>query len=182
MKTHIALLRGINVGGNNLVKMAELRAFMESLGLGEVETLLQSGNVVFCSHDKTEKELEDLLEAGAKDYLGVSPAFMVRSAAHWSRIIAQNPFPNEAETDPGRLILFAMKDAPATETVEAIQAAVKGRERMVGIGRELYVVYPDGQGNSKIGSTPGWNKLVASGTGRNWNTVLKLLGAVKQAQ
>lgn len=92
--TYIALLRGINVGGNNLVSMAALREFATKLGLQEARTLLQSGNLVFGSEKKQEPAaLEKRLEAGAAGCLGASADFMVRDTDEWADVIARNPFP-----------------------------------------------------------------------------------------
>jgi uncharacterized protein (DUF1697 family) len=173
MKNHIALLRGVNVGGNRLVKMADLKAFLESLGLDEPLTLLQSGNAAFGSSlDST--ALETLLERASLVRFGFSIEFFVRSSLELHGMIARNPFPLESESDPARLIAFLLKKEVFRTDVEALGERIKGPERIAGEGRELYVFYPDGQGSSKVSSTPGWSKLVGAGTGRNWNTILKL--------
>ncbi|MFI5384885.1 MAG: DUF1697 domain-containing protein [Fimbriimonadales bacterium] len=174
MRSHIALLRGINVGGNNLVRMADLRGFFLNLGLSDAQTLLQSGNVVFRAVGRTSEELETLLEEQAEEHLGIRITFMVRTSQEWNDLIAENPFPAEAESDPSHLLAVALKDEAPADGIVALQAAISGPERIAGSGRHLYVVYPDGMGPSKVSRTPGWNKLVGPGTARNWNTVLKI--------
>jgi len=175
MVTYIALLRGINVGGNNKVPMSELRNLASDLGLTEPKTLIQSGNLTFKASRQSCEDLEGVLEEGLEKLLGLKIQLMVRTLAEWEEIIAANPFAKEADADPSHLLLIALKQEPDFDLVRSMQVAMLGPEKFVGVGRELYVVYPEGIGDSKIGKTPGWNKLASTGTGRNWNTVLKLM-------
>src|SRR5579884_673154 len=122
MRTHVAFLRGINVGGNKLVKMPELKAFCSDLGLEEPVTLLQSGNVAFRS-DQGAQELESLLEREAPARFGFSIDFFVRSAAELAEVIVRNPFPAEAESDPSHLLVVFLKEPANRSQVETVQAA-----------------------------------------------------------
>jgi uncharacterized protein (DUF1697 family) len=174
MPTHIALLRGINVGGKASVPMAALRTMFADLGFADAKTLLQSGNVVFTGKGKTPAALERLLEAEAKQRFGWHIDFFVRSASEWRKIIEANPFAAEAKRDPGHLVVVCFKDKPAVAAAKALQAAIKGRETFRIAGRHAYVVYPDGIGRSKFTLGLIEKTLDTRGTGRNWNTVLKL--------
>ena len=174
MTTYIALLRAINLAGINRVSMSELRDVAATLGLQDAQTLLQSGNLVFRSSVSSTEKLERLLEDAAAKQLKVSTDFFVRSADEWKSVIAANPFPAEATNDPGRLIVMALKDAPARGAVVALQGAIKGREVVRAKGREAFITYPDGQGRSKLTIALIEKKLGTRGTARNWNTVLKL--------
>ncbi len=174
MTTHIALLRGVNVGGKNQVAMTDLRGLLARLGFADPQSLLQSGNLVFRASGKTAAQLERLLEAEVARRLGLDTQFLVRSAAEWKAIVARNPFPDEAKRDPGRLVVVALKDAPDAKRVKALQASVVGRETVRGRGREAYIVYPDGQGRSKLTNALIERLLGTRATARNWNTVLKL--------
>jgi len=180
MRTHVALLRGINVGGNKKVKMVELNALLEKLGLDNPATLLQSGNVVFASQGKSDEELERLLERETEKELGVKCDYFVRSAAEWHKLIEANPFPGMAEKDPSHLVLIALREAPDAAALKAVQEAVTGPEEMQAVGNHLVVCYPDGIGTSTLPKVKGWNKLGAVGTGRNWNTVLKLAALLNE--
>lgn len=171
--TCVALLRAVNVGGRNAVAMADLRRFLSDLGLHEPRTLLQSGNAVFGSASPA-RSLEARLEAEAIARLSLGVDFLVRSAAEWASIVTDNPFPEQAKTDPGRLVVTVLKQAPTPAAVKALQAAVVGRETMRASGRHLYVVYPDGMGRSKLTHGLIEKSLGTRGTARNWNTVLKL--------
>lgn len=174
MTTFIALLRGINVGGHKLVAMSDLRDFLTGLGMADVRSLLQSGNLVFRSDARSPAALERLLEAEAKKRLDLETEFLVRTAREWEGIIARNPFPREAKTNPGRLLVVVLKDAPDAKQVKALQAAITGPEVVKVQGREAFIVFPEGIGRSRLASTLIEKKLGTRGTGRNWNTVLKL--------
>jgi uncharacterized protein (DUF1697 family) len=175
--THVALLRGINVGGNQMVAMADLRALATRLGLSNVRTLLQSGNLVFEGSKKTAAQLERLLEAEVARRFESPISVFVRTADEWKTVVARNPFPAEAARDPGRLIVVFLKDACEKKHVAALEAAILGRERVRAVERQLYIVYPDGMGNSKFSNTVIEKTLGMRGTARNWNTVLKLAAA-----
>lgn len=172
--THVALLRAVNVGGRNRVKMAELRALLVDLGLGSVQSLLQSGNLVFDGRGRSTGELERLLERVARERLGLETAFLVRTAREWQEMVAANPFPAEAENDPGHLLVMLLKQAPDPDRISGLGAAVRGRESVRAHGRQLYIVYPDGIGRSRLTSAVIEGRLATQGTARNWNTVLKL--------
>ena len=172
--THIALLRAINVGGNKKLAMADLRDFMVALDFQCVQSLLQTGNLVFRSNGRTSAELERMLENEAKKRLDLDTDFFVRSTEEWDAVIAQNPFPSEAESDPSHLVVMALKDAPAAAVLSALQAAIQGPELVRADGKELYVVYPAGIGRSRFTLKLIEGKLGTRATGRNWNTVLKI--------
>jgi uncharacterized protein (DUF1697 family) len=174
MTTHIALLRGVNVGGKTKVAMADLRAMLADLGFGDPRSLLQSGNLVFRSDKLTGAGLERLLEAETEKRLGLKTDFFVRTPEEWEAVIESNPFPDEAESDPSHLVVMFLKEAPKAKDVEALQAAIAGREIVRAAGRQAYITYPDGIGDSKLTITVIERKLGSRGTGRNWNTVLKL--------
>jgi uncharacterized protein (DUF1697 family) len=175
---HIALLRGINVGKSKPVAMADLVAMMGALGLAQTRTLLRSGNVVFDGGTASPAELEALLEREAAARLGLETLIFVRTAAEWDEALARNPFPEEAVADPGRMLLYALKQAPSPEAIEGLQAAIPGRERVKAWERHAYVYYPDGAGASLL--TPAlWRRWLPPGTGRNWNTARKLAAMTK---
>lgn len=179
MTPYVALLRGINVGGNKKIKMAELREQLTDLGLTDVKTLLQSGNVVFRSPETSGEKLQTLLSDETEKRLGVRCDYYVRTAKEWEAIIAGNPFPEMAKDDPSHLLVVVTATDPVVKDVEAVQAAIKGPE-VIAIGPQcLYITFPDGIGTSKIDRVPGYNKLQAKGTGRNWNTVLKIADLLK---
>lgn len=170
----IALLRGINVGGHNKVPMAELRAFFEGLGFGDARSLLQSGNVVFEAGAKKNSSLEKLLEMESASQLGLDVDYLVRDAGEWAKVVKANPFAKVAKDEPGKLLVLFLRDKPKPAAVKELEAAIKGREKVKAVGRELFIHYPDGMGRSKLDLSLISRKLKQTGTGRNWNTVRKL--------
>ena len=174
MAMHVGLLRAVNVAGHNSVAMSDLRGLLTKLGMQDVQSLLQSGNVVFQSAGRTPARLERTFEDAAKKQLGVETDFFVRTADEWRAVVARNPFQKEAERDPGHLLVMCLKAEPDPAAVAALQRAIKGREVVRAKGRHAYLVYPDGVGRSRLTSAVIERALGTRGTARNWNTVLKL--------
>jgi uncharacterized protein (DUF1697 family) len=178
MTAHIAFLRAVNVGGRSKVAMADLRKAFADLGYEDARTVLQTGNVVFTAKAggaALEAELEKALDAA----LGLKTDVIIRSARDWDRVIAANPFPEEATSDPSHLVVMPLKAKVARSAVEDLAAAIKGREIVRAEGAELYITYPDGIGRSKLTIGLIEKKIGCRGTGRNWNTALKIAEAVR---
>ncbi|QGJ70577.1 Hypothetical protein PBC10988_22740 [Planctomycetales bacterium 10988] len=162
MPSYIALLRGINVGGKGKLPMAELAELCESQGCKDVKTYIQSGNVVFTSRSSP-ANLQKKLEKALADKMGKPIAVMVRTAAEMESIATSNPFP----TAPlNKVVVFFFQEEAAAESFAEVEPP--GKEEIVQQGSEVFIHYPDGQGKSKL-------KLPATGTGRNLNTVNKLV-------
>ena len=172
--TYIALLRGINVGGKTMIAMEDLRGLFESAGFTGVKTLLQSGNVVFTGKSGSVSAIEKQLEKAAEKKFGRAFEFFIRDQSAWNKIIAGNPFPGEARHDPSHLLVLCTKAVLTSETLAALKTAVVGQEYFKAGVRCLYIHYPDGIGRSKLTNAMIERKLGASGTARNWNTVLKI--------
>lgn len=174
MNTYIALLRAVNVGGARKIAMAALRSFAAEIGLGDPRTLLQSGNLVFSTDGAEPEVLERTLEKEAEDRLGLSTTFLVRTAAEWRGVVSGNPFTDEARDDPSHLVTLFTREAPSASEVHALEQAIRGREVIHAVGRQVYAVYPDGIGRSKLTHAVIERALGSPCTGRNWNTVLEL--------
>jgi uncharacterized protein (DUF1697 family) len=185
MASHVALLRGINVGGKNRVAMADLREVVADLGHADVSTYIQSGNVLFSPDpgDADTSALAAAMAAAITDRLGVSAPVVVLSRDELAAAIAANPFP--AEPDPRRVHAVLLSGAPAAEAAGKIDAALErstakgARDELAIVGRTLYLHTPDGFGNSELAAAV--LRIVTSpragvtGTARNWVTMLKLL-------
>ena len=154
--------------------MSDLRELVTELGFSDARTLLQSGNLVFRGDGRSSAALEQLLETEAGKRLGLQADFLVRSADEWKDVVARNPFPKEAERDPSHLVVMFLKSAVNQKSVSAAQAAIVGRETIRADRRQVYIVYPDGIGRSRVSNVFLEGKLGIRGTARNWNTVLKL--------
>ncbi|HUZ51963.1 MAG TPA: DUF1697 domain-containing protein [Streptosporangiaceae bacterium] len=182
MPTHVALLRGINVGGGGKVPMAELRELVSSLGHAEVVTYIQTGNVIFSpSHDDTVALAAELHEAIAASF-GVHSAVVVLSRARLADVIRANPYPDEPNPKfVHGVFLLADPDETAhgrvADTVDLV-AGKGSRDEAVIIGRTLYLHTPDGFGTSDLARELTLKKRsnpLAEGTARNWATITKLL-------
>lgn len=174
MTVHVALLRGVNLGGRTQVAMSDLRDLLIELRFEQVHSLLNSGNLVFSGGRKTGAALERFLETEAEKRLGLRTDFHVRTADEWATIVAKNPFDAEAKRDPSHLVVMFLKKAPTAKAVETLRAAITGPEIIEAVGRQAYIVYPAGIGRSRLTNNLIDSKLGTRGTGRNWNTVLRL--------
>jgi uncharacterized protein (DUF1697 family) len=178
MTDYIGLLRAVNLPGHNRVAMAALRELLLGLELAEPRTLLQSGNFVFSGDARSPAVLERLLEAEAVRRLDVSTDFFIRTAEQWAEIVAGNPFPAEARRDPGRMVVMVLKARPSAEALRELPGWLTGPELVRVQGRHGYIVYPGGIGRSRLTAPLLEKRLGTRGTGRNWNTVLKLAAMV----
>ncbi len=170
----VSLFRGINVGGNQLVRMDALKALHSSLGLGDVQTYIQSGNVVFSSERADVAQIQKEIAASFAQTFGFSVKVMVRTANQLNEIIGNNPFQNQPMREAKWLIAMFLESDPSSTALEDIQGTYSGPEEIHIIGQEAFIYYPEGMGRSKLTNTLLEKKLKTAGTARNWNTVLKL--------
>jgi uncharacterized protein (DUF1697 family) len=168
----VALLRAVNVGGRKL-PMAELRALCGELGWKDVETYIQSGNIVFTAAGPG-GELERRLEEAIEARFGMGVPVMVRTASQWAVYVAANPFPKAAEEEPNRLMLLVSKNDPNGDAAGKLMERARGGESVKAAGGALWFHFPEGVGTSKL--TPdAIDKAAGSpSTSRNWRTVVKL--------
>jgi uncharacterized protein (DUF1697 family) len=172
-KTFIALLRGINVSGRNKIPMRELCTLCAELGWEDVQSYIQSGNLVFKANAKAAK-LETELEQAIEHWFGLSIPIIVRAAAVWPDYVRNNPYPDASQSEPNLVMLALSKSAPKKDAVEKLQERAVSGERIVQVGDALWVHYGGGVAKSKL-SPALFDRLVGSPvTARNWRTVLKL--------
>jgi uncharacterized protein (DUF1697 family) len=174
---YVALLRGINLGGNKMIAMAELRAALTRLGLSDVGTLLQSGNAVFSASRTTPAKLEALIEKAIEKRFRMQVDVHVRGGAEWASVIADNPLLAEAQAAPSQFLVTFYREPIEPSLVRALQASIAGPEQARGVGRHLYMTFPEGIGKSKATLLVD-KTLLAKGTARNWNTVQKIAALV----
>jgi len=175
----IALLRGINVGGKQQIAMSDLREMLTVMKFEDVTSLLQSGNLLFSTKTVRPETLERTLESATQKQFNKTIDFLIRTAPEWEAIVRRNPYPAEAKSDPSHLTVTCLKAEPTPEAIESLRTAILGRETVEAVGRQLYIVYPDGIGTSKLTHAMIEKKLGVRGTARNWNTVMKIAGAMK---
>ena len=183
MRTHVALLRGINVGGHNKVAMADLRKVVTGLGHQDVTTYIQSGNVVFGSEPADATVLASTLEEELAERLGIRSSVVVLSRRELSQVVADNPYPQE--TNP-KCLHAVFHPAQITPEALAALAAAEGLARDPGsrdeaavVGRVLFLHTPDGLGRSELAARlarpASAKRPETGGTARNWATVSKLM-------
>jgi uncharacterized protein (DUF1697 family) len=174
MPTHVALLRAVNLGGSTQVSMGDLRERLNQSGFKDVRTLLQSGNVVLHSDLAARAEVERRIETVIARSFGRPTECFARTAAEWRTVIERNPFAREAVQDPGRTTVLVLKGAPPARAWNALQATITGPEIVRGESDHGYIVFPDGQGHSRLTADRIERALGTRGTIRNWNTVTKI--------
>jgi uncharacterized protein (DUF1697 family) len=169
----VALLRGVNVGGNNMVAMADLRELLGALGCADVRTHLQSGNAVFTAATPpalSARAIEDQLVGS----LGLRVPVLVRTRDELAEVVAANPL-TEATSEPARLLVNFLSREPDRDLLGELDPADFEPETF-GVGaREIYVWCPDGVRATKLGYSFWEKRLKVTATARNWNTVTRLL-------
>lgn len=175
MPVLVCFLRGINVGGHARIKMDALRALFESLKFEEPQTYVQSGNVVFKSSERNlEFSATRIKKAIAKKF-ACSPEIMLRTVADLRSVVSNNPFAKRNDIEPAKLHVFFLAGQPAKNAVENLRQLAIQPEELHLIGRELFIYFPHGVGKSKLPWARLDKALQTPGTGRNWNSVSKVL-------
>ena len=173
MTAYVALLRSVNLVGNSVLKMADLRAIAEELGLASVRTFIASGNLLFTS-DMPEERLRLALEERVAAHMGKSVRVMVRTAAEMRAVARANPFPDAAGNNT---LVFFMNDAPPPNLLETVRNRADDERVTPGI-REVYVAY----GERGIGKSRLRIPAAEAGTARNMNTVAKLAELAREME
>lgn len=177
MSIHIALLRGINVGGHNKIKMAELKSMFELMGFQRVQTYIQSGNVLFES-EEDEETLRIRIEKEIEKVFSISLIAVIRTALEFEEIIKNCPFSEtilsekEASSKVETLYVSLMLESPAPEAIEQLSAFQNESDEFRIQGREVYLFFRNGVRNSKLANN--LNKLNVPSTMRNWKTINKI--------
>lgn len=178
MNTTIALFRGINVGGKNLLPMRELAAALEELGLQNVKTYIQSGNVVFQSEANALASLTSRISEAINRSHGFTPQVMLLSMADLENAIASNPFP-DAESEPKTLHLYFPASEPTAPDIETLENLKLESEQFSLKDGVFYLYAPEGIGRSKLAARVEKSLGVAV-TARNWRSVCKILEMAQQ--
>jgi len=174
MPVLISLLRGINLINHNRIKMDELRKLYESLKLRQVETHIASGNVVFVCRDQNLAKLAKRIEDQIEKSHGFRPSVILRTPEEMRDAIARNPFA-ERQLNPSNVLVTFLATHPSAEACAKVRAIKADPEELHLDGREVYIYFPNGQGQSNLSWVSVEKALKVRGTGRNWRVVLKLL-------
>jgi len=175
MPAVIAMLRAVNLVSHNRIKMDALCSLCTSLKLRDPQTYVQSGNVVFGTNERNLAKVSKQIADGIEREFGFRTEVIVRSTAEMRDVVARNPFAKRRSIEPGKLLVLFFSGQPGLEARERIQSIKADREELHLDGRELYIYFPDGQGRSKVSTATIERMLKTPGTGRNWNSVTKLL-------
>ena len=178
-KPQIALLRGINVGGNKKVPMADLRNLAAGLGWQQVQSYIQSGNLVFAA-EGSGAAAEAALERELARHFGFSVEVIVRAGADWQRYAAGSPFRESQTAWPHRLLLGLSKRPPQADAAERLRAYAKAGERIELVGDALWLDFAEGIGTSKLTPAVLDRAVGSTVTARNWLTVGKLAGMLAE--
>jgi len=175
MAVVICMLRGVNVTGNNLIKMAELKALCVSIKLKDAQTFIQSGNVIFSTDEKDLAKVTKRIQDAIEKKFGFRPGVILRTAAELRRVIKKNPFAAREGIEPSNLLVIFWADEPAKEACQRAQAVKTAPEEVHLIGGEAFIYFQEGQGRSKLRWQLIERAVGTFGTGRNWNSVTKML-------
>jgi uncharacterized protein (DUF1697 family) len=175
MPVIVSLLRGVNVGGHNIIKMDALRTLYDSLKLGDARTYLQSGNVVFTTGAQALAGLPKRIEDAIEQAFGFRPSVIHRTAAELRDAIARNPFAARPGIEPSRLAVTFLGGDPTPEARDKVLAMKTDPEELRMDGRELFIYFPNGMARPRIPMAQIERSLKVPATVRNWNTVTKLL-------
>ena len=175
MAVIVSMLRGVNVGGHNKIKMDALRALYESLKLRDAKTYLRSGNVIFRTEERDLPRLTKRIEDGIERKFRFRPDVILRTAAEMREVIAKNPFAKRHGMEPSKLLVSFLASDPGEEARERVRQMKCAPEELRIEGRELYIYFPNGIGRSKLSPGALEKALKTAGTGRNWNSVTNML-------
>jgi len=173
-EVHVALLRGINVGGKHMLPMKQLAAMFTDAGCGDVQTYIQSGNVVFRAGPALARRVPALITAAIADRFGFDAPVMTRTAEDLRRVTRQNPFLRSG-TDTAALHVAFLADEPARASVATLDPARGLPDEFVVRGREIYLRFPNGLARSRLTTAYFDSRLETTITVRNWRTVVALL-------
>ncbi|MEP2025981.1 MAG: DUF1697 domain-containing protein [Reichenbachiella sp.] len=174
MTKYIALLRGINVSGQKLIKMDALRTSLAKLKYKNIQTYIQSGNILFEWSETNQKKLEDEIHQNIMDIFGFDVPVLVRSQKEWKDTFENNPFVNDRNEEITKLYVTLLSEKPSIENFELLMNFRDWPEEMILKGKNLYIFYSNGAGKSKLDLNTIERKLKVKGTSRNWKTTTKL--------
>jgi uncharacterized protein (DUF1697 family) len=174
MSKQIALLRGINVGGKNKLPMKDLIRIFEKAGASDVQTYIQSGNVIYSAPSTGGDEFARQVADGIAKRFGFNVPVVLRSTRELKSVIKRQPFDTKNEA-PKNLHVAFLESRPTAAAIRTLDPDRSPPDEFVVSGKEIFVRYPNGGARSKLTSQYFDSRLKTVSTARNWNTVLKLL-------
>jgi uncharacterized protein (DUF1697 family) len=176
MKTYISFLRGINMTGHNIIQMADLKVLYQMLGFEDVETYIQSGNVIFRSSKNIEKsDISLMIEEAITLKYNYRVPVMIKTVAELHSLLSVNPFLNEESFDPAKMAVIFVREELSRQRIEKVSNLDYPPDKFRIVGNEIFIWCPNGFGRSKIYTGFFEKKMGINGTGRNWKTITTLL-------
>ena len=176
MEAYISLLRGVNVSGQKMMKMPDVKALYEELEFKDVITYIQSGNIIFKAGKKiSEQDLSKKIAERIRRKYGFDVPVTIRTLAEMKKTISLNPFLKKKEIDRERLYVTFLEEKPTKEGQKKLEEFDPSPDKFIIVGREVYLHCPNGYGNSKISNNFFESKLKITATTRNWKTVNTLV-------
>lgn len=182
MPVVIALLRAVNVGGTSIIRMVDLRALFEKLDFDDVQTFIQSGNIVFRAKEEDLEKLAKKIQAAIEKRFKAKPDVILRTTKELRSVVMRNPFAKRRDVPPNKLHAYFLPLTLGKAETKQLSEMVLSGEELIPSGKELFIYFPNGAGQSKLS----WAKLEkicgAPGTARNWNSVQKILAMAEQLE
>lgn len=183
MPVLISMLRGVNLGGHNKIKMEVLRDLYKSLKFEDPRTYVQSGNVIFRTKEKNSPALAKRIQDAIERKFGFAPAVILRTPEEMRKAIAANPFATRRDVEPSKLLVTFLAEEPGLEAGPTIDSLNKKHPEELHLNsRELYIYFPNGAGKTKLPWSSVERLLKTQGTARNWNSVTKMLAIAEELE
>ena len=182
MPVLISMLRGVNLGGHNRIKMDALRALYESLNFEEPRTYVQSGNVIFRTKERNSAALAKKIQNAIERTFKCRPEVILRTADELKKTISSTPFAASRNLEPGKVLVTFFATEPAADAQEKLLTFKAHPEELHLKGRELYIYFPNGAGRSKLPWSSLDKRLKTTGTARNWNSVTNMLAIAEELE
>ncbi len=170
---YIALLRGVNVGGKNKLRMSDLAAMFAEAGCVEVRTYIQSGNVIFVASASVAKQIPAIISQRIDEQLGLRVPVVLRASEELLRIVENNPFLRSG-ADAATLHVAFLADEPASSRIRSLDPDRSPGDSFSVCGRHIYLCCPNGVARSKLTNAYFDSALATTSTARNWRTVMTL--------
>lgn len=182
MAVLISMLRGVNLGPHNRIKMDDLRALYKSLKFEDPRSYVQSGNVIFRTKEKNSPQLAKKIQVAIQKKFGCCPEVILRTPDEMRKAVAANPFPERTKDEPSKVLVTFLAAQPPRDA-EANLDRFKGLPEQLHLsGSELYIYFPNGAGKSKLQWSAVDKLLKVTGTARNWNSVQAMLEIAEEME
>ncbi len=180
MPVVVSLLRAVNVGGHAIIKMADLKSLYERLKFRDVQTYVQSGNVVFRADSTDLKTLSKKIQIAIEKRFKVTPGILLRTTDELRQVVVANPFAKRTDVLPAKLLVYFLHQELSRDAATELKKLPPKGEELIPAKRELYIYFPDGMGKSTLPWRAIEKHCITPGTGRNWNTVTRLLAMAEE--